>query len=102
MMPTGEEFGVLVKHCTSGNCERLEKEGFNIDGWGLGQNDRSIKGLYRMLPIPMLDPSAKNSIVRQMNQREGRFARYNKADKDGVFTPGASWGANSTWCFVWC
>lgn len=48
-----------------------------------------------MFPVPQLDPSAKNSVVRQMNQREGRFAQYNKAGQDGVFTPGATWGGNS-------
>jgi hypothetical protein len=95
VMPKGEEFGSLVKHCKSGNCEPLEKTGVKVDGWGFGQSDKSLRGFYRMFPVPQLDPSAKTSVVRQMNQRRGRFAHYNKAGQDGVYTPGATWGANS-------
>ena len=95
VMPKGEEFGSLVKHCKSGNCEPLEKTGVKVDGWGFGQSDKSLRGFYRMFPVPQLDPSAKTSVVRQMNQRRGRFAQYNKAGQDGVYTPGATWGANS-------
>ena len=97
VMPKGEEYGSLMKHCRSGNCEPLETEGVKVDGWGVGQGDKGVKGLYRMLPLPHLDPSAKQSVVRKMNQREGRWAFYNKAGQDGVYTPGASWGANSKW-----
>jgi len=95
VMPKGEEFGSNIKHCRSGHCEPLEDEGVKVDGWGFGQSDKSLKGFYRMLPFPHLDPSAENSVVRAMNQRKGRFAQYNKAGQPGVFTPGSSWGANS-------
>jgi len=95
VMPKGEEYGSNVKHCRSGNCDPLETEGVKVDGWGFGQSDKSLKGFYRMLPFPHLDPSAENSVVRAMNQRKGRFAHYNKEGEDGVFTPGSSWGANT-------
>ncbi len=95
VMTKGEEFGSLDKHCKSGNCEPLEKTGVKVDGWGFGQSDRSLRGFYRMFPVPQLDPSAKNSVVRQMNQRQGRFAQYNKAGQGGVYTRGATWGGNS-------
>jgi len=95
VMPKGEEFGSNIKHCRSGNCEPLQTEGVKVDGWGFGQSDKSLKGFYRMLPFPHLDPSAENSVVRAMNQRKGRFAQYNKEGQEGVFTPGSSWGANT-------
>ena len=97
VMPKDEEFGSNIKHCRSGKCEPLEDEGVKVDGWGFGQSDKSIRGFYRMLPLPHLDPSAENSVVRAMNQRKGRFAQYNKSGQPGVFTPGSSWGANSKW-----
>jgi len=77
-------------HCAAGNCDKLEKMGVNVDGWG-----HSKETLRRIIPNFALDASAEGKVIRAQSSREGRFARYNHANDTGVYTEKVRWGARA-------
>lgn len=86
--PESESPGFV--HCAAGHCEPLEKEGVNVDGWGMSRDT-----MRRVLPLPPLDHANNVTIRRLQNQRQGRFAREDVAARPGVRTPAVQWGAAS-------
>ena len=55
------------RYCPGGNCENLDGAGVVTDRWPLD--------IYSSIPWMGLDPDADIKRVRDLNQREGNYAR---------------------------